>query len=84
MSRIVSVTLLMLGILLGIVGIVTGYAVGVITDNPAADAAIPRSQLNLLFGCAVTTMAAGGVVAVLGLIGFGSKPVPRTDTRTSA
>ncbi|MEV8179394.1 hypothetical protein SAMN05518682_0274 [Cellulosimicrobium aquatile] len=93
MSRSVAVTLMGLGLVLVVAGVVTGYTVGVISDNPLAEDGVPRVHVTLLLGCAATTAAAGGIVAVLGLLGLFARPVrtPRSvrsrearDHRTAA
>lgn len=75
MSRTASITLMTLGVLLGAVGLVTGYNIGVIADLTSGDT-VPRATITLLLGCTVASMAAGGVVAVIGLTGFSSSRAP--------
>ncbi|MCO7273342.1 hypothetical protein [Cellulosimicrobium cellulans] len=84
MSRKVPVSLMVLGILLGVVSLVIGYTVSVISDNPLAEDGVPRSQVTLLLGCAVTTMAIGGAVAVLGFTGFFAKPALHPTSHANA
>lgn len=81
MSRSVAVTLMGLGLVLVVAGVVTGYTVGVISDNPLAEDGVPRVHVTLLLGCAATTAAAGGIVAVLGLLGLFARPVPHAEVR---
>lgn len=81
MSRSVAVTLMVLGLVLVVAGVVTGYTVGVISDNPLADDGVPRAHVTLLLACAVATMAVGGLVAVIGLVGLPAKPAPRPEAR---
>jgi hypothetical protein len=76
MTRAAAITLMTLGILLGVVGLVAGYNVGVIADLTSGDT-IPRGTITLLLGCAVASMAAGGVVAIIGFIGFHSSARPQ-------
>ncbi|TFF07891.1 hypothetical protein [Cellulosimicrobium funkei] len=81
MSRSVAVTLMGLGLVLVVAGVVTGYTVGVISDNPLAEDGVPRVHVTLLLGCAATTAAAGGIVAVLGLF---ARPVPHAEVRAQS
>ncbi|KZM78256.1 hypothetical protein A0J59_14340 [Cellulosimicrobium sp. I38E] len=70
MRRWGAVVLMGAGVLLVVIGLVMGYAVGVIADDPLAEDGVPRSQVVLLTACATGVVVLGGGVALVGLLGF--------------
>ncbi|WP_216609925.1 hypothetical protein [Cellulosimicrobium protaetiae] len=77
MNRWVAVVLMVAGVALGVVGLVVGYTMGVIADNPLAEDGVSRSQVRVMALCVLSTVVIGGVVALLGLVGvLGRRTTP--------